>query len=89
MSNLGPSTTPPSRPRVRFELCPLCSGSNLKSLRKADCSSHPLYHPLVPRIMQWMRCDDCEHVFTDGYFSPEVQTAKDLTDTVGRSLEKY
>jgi hypothetical protein len=24
-----------------------------------------------------------------GYFSPEVPTAKDLTDTVGRSLEKY
>jgi SAM-dependent methyltransferase len=61
-----------ARPRIRFEGCPLCGGGNLKRLRTADCSSHPLYHPLVPRIMQWMRCGDCEHVFTDGYFSPEA-----------------
>ena len=61
-----------ARPRIRFDGCPLCSGRNPTPLRTADCSSHPLYHPLVPRIMHWMRCGDCEHVFTDGYFSPEV-----------------
>jgi SAM-dependent methyltransferase len=61
-----------SRPRIPFEGCPLCGGSNLKLWRTADCSPHPLYHPLVPRTMRWMRCGDCEHVFTDGYFSPEV-----------------
>jgi SAM-dependent methyltransferase len=60
------------RPRIPFEGCPLCGGINLKLLRTADCSPHPLYHPLVPRTMRWMRCGDCEHVFTDGYFSAEV-----------------
>jgi SAM-dependent methyltransferase len=68
---VGAATVPP-RPRIRFEACPLCSGRNLKLQRTADCSTHPLYHPLVPRTMRWMRCEDCEHVFTDGYFSPEV-----------------
>jgi len=24
--------------------------------------------------MNWMHCDDCEHVFTDGYFPPDVLT---------------
>jgi SAM-dependent methyltransferase len=44
----------------------------MKLLRTADCSNHPLYNPVVPRAMRWVRCGDCEHVFTDGYFSPEV-----------------
>jgi SAM-dependent methyltransferase len=61
-----------SRPRIRFDGCPLCGGRNIKLLRTADCTKHPLYHPLVPRVMNWMRCGDCEHVFTDGYFAPEV-----------------
>jgi SAM-dependent methyltransferase len=62
----------PSRPRILFELCPLCDSPNIKALRSADCSRHPLYHPVVPRIMNWVSCGDCQHVFTDGYFSPEV-----------------
>jgi SAM-dependent methyltransferase len=63
-----------SRPRIPFEGCPLCRGRDLKLIRTADCSQHPLYHPLVPRIMHWMRCGDCAHVFTDGYFSAEVMS---------------
>jgi SAM-dependent methyltransferase len=61
-----------ARPRIRFETCPLCGGRGLKLVRTADCSSHPLFHPLVPRIIHWTRCGDCEHVFTDGYFLPDV-----------------
>jgi SAM-dependent methyltransferase len=41
-------------------------------LRAADCSRHPLYRPVVPPVMTWLRCASCGHVFTDGYFPAAV-----------------
>jgi hypothetical protein len=60
-------------PRILFQHCPLCEGSNFRVHRTADCSGHPLYHPAISPTMTWMRCDSCAHVFTDGYFSPQTQ----------------
>ncbi len=62
----------PPKPRILFEVCPLCSERTIAGLRTGDCSRHPLYRPVVAPVMTWMRCDTCSHVFTDGYFSPEV-----------------
>jgi len=59
-------------PRIPFENCPLCSSGSIGLLRTADCSAHPLYRPVVPPRMTWLRCADCEHVFTDGYFPDDV-----------------
>jgi SAM-dependent methyltransferase len=67
-----PQTNVTPTPRILFEGCPLCKSHNTGTLRTADCSRHPLYRPVVARIMTWMHCKDCSHVFTDGYFSPEV-----------------
>jgi SAM-dependent methyltransferase len=68
-----PRTAPTmAKPRVPFDGCPLCSSNKTSRLRTVDCTGHPLYHPLVPPGMVWMRCADCEHVFTDGYFTSEV-----------------
>jgi len=63
--------TPP-KPRLLFESCPLCADKRFAALRTADCSRHPLYRPVVAPVMNWMRCEACGHVFTDGYYSPEV-----------------
>jgi SAM-dependent methyltransferase len=60
------------KPRIIFEGCPLCKSRNTATLRTADCSRHPLYNPITAPTMTWIRCNDCSHVFTDGYFSPEV-----------------
>lgn len=60
------------KPRILFEGCPLCNSRNVAKLREADCSRHPLYRPVIASTITWMRCDDCSHVFTDGYFSPEA-----------------
>src|SRR5215471_14185833 len=62
----------PPKPRVLFEACPLCAAQRFSVLRTGDCSRHPLYRSVVAPIMTWMRCEACGHVFTDGYFSPEV-----------------
>jgi 2-polyprenyl-3-methyl-5-hydroxy-6-metoxy-1,4-benzoquinol methylase len=66
------TTSVPPKPRILFEGCPLCASRNMALLRKADCSHHPLYRPIIAPIMTWLRCNDCSHVFTDGYFSSEV-----------------
>ncbi len=62
------------KPRIAFEACPLCQAGKMATLRTADCSKHPLYRPVVARLMTWMQCGDCGHVFTDGYFLPEVMS---------------
>ncbi|MFI5002946.1 MAG: class I SAM-dependent methyltransferase, partial [Reyranellales bacterium] len=67
-----PKADVPPKPRVPFEGCPLCKSGKMAVVRTADCSHHPLYRPVVAPVMTWMRCNDCGHVFTDGYFSPEV-----------------
>jgi SAM-dependent methyltransferase len=67
-----PAAATPPKPRILFDACPLCADKRLAKLRTADCSRHPLYRPVVAPVMTWMRCQACGHVFTDGYFSPEV-----------------
>ena len=62
----------PPKPRLLFDACPLCAERGFAVLRTGDCSRHPLYRPVVAPVMTWMRCEACGHVFTDGYFSPEV-----------------
>lgn len=60
-------------PRILFQGCPLCGGGGRpRLLRTADCSAHPLYHPVVSPQISWLRCEDCAHVFTDGYFPEGV-----------------
>lgn len=70
-----PSTAAASRPRIPFEGCPLCGATGWRELRVADCTRHPLYRPVVPKKMRWLECASCRHVYTDGYFSPEVLAA--------------
>ena len=73
--NYGPAERThdvPPKLRILFEGCPLCKSRNTAALCTADCSGHALYHPITAPIMTWMCCNDCSHVFTDGYFSPDV-----------------
>jgi SAM-dependent methyltransferase len=60
------------RSRIFFDGCPLCEGRDVSVIRSVDCSRHALYQPVVDRIMTWMQCNSCTHVYTDGYFTPEV-----------------
>jgi SAM-dependent methyltransferase len=61
--------------RIKYERCPLCESSDIVEFCKANCSKHQLYRPVIPPVMTWMRCGSCGHVFTDGYFRPEVASA--------------
>jgi SAM-dependent methyltransferase len=49
-----------------FEHCPLCHAPVAQAAPCAtgDCSAHPLYRPELPRVLHWLQCADCGHVFT-------------------------
>lgn len=58
--------------RIPYKKCPLCDSERFRQRAVGDCSRHALYQPIVPAKMTWMQCETCMHVFTDGYFTPEV-----------------
>ncbi|MBF0461939.1 MAG: class I SAM-dependent methyltransferase [Magnetococcales bacterium] len=77
--------------RIAYETCPLCASNDIYSILQADCSKHQLYNPVIPPVINWVGCAVCDHVFTDGYFTPEAQTilfSKTEPDqVVGHDLE--
>ncbi|MGI4764850.1 MAG: methyltransferase domain-containing protein [Janthinobacterium lividum] len=56
--------------RILYEVCPLCDSGSIQKIVAADCTKHPLWCSSLPKIMRWSKCDDCSHVFTEGYWSP-------------------
>ncbi|MFZ1625516.1 MAG: class I SAM-dependent methyltransferase [Gammaproteobacteria bacterium] len=38
----------------------------------ADCTRDPVYKAGLPTTIIWRKCQACDHVFTDGYFSDEA-----------------
>jgi SAM-dependent methyltransferase len=61
-----------SNARIKYKHCPLCESTSISLLKEAECTQHPNYNPSLPSTIGWMRCGDCEHVFTDGYFTDEA-----------------
>lgn len=54
--------------RNKYAECPLCGSIMFAELRTDDCSQHNLYNMALPRMITWMKCDTCGHIFTDGHF---------------------
>jgi len=59
-------------PRIRYVACPLCESADIPFLLEANCTKHPLYQPALPPTMRWHRCASCQHVFTEGHFTPAM-----------------
>lgn len=58
--------------RVPYDGCPLCDGKQSSLINETDCTQHALYQPALPATMKWLKCETCEHVYTDGYWSDEA-----------------
>lgn len=57
--------------RINYRHCPLCDSDDFRVEARADCSRHRLYSANLPAIMTWVRCRQCNHSFTDGYFDAD------------------
>lgn len=62
----------PAPMRIAYDACPLCGCEDAEEVGVAQCVHHPCYVRGLPPTIRWIRCDGCEHVFTDGYFSDEA-----------------
>lgn len=58
--------------RILYETCPLCASKNHSKHRTGDCSRHPSYNEVLNKIIQWNKCRDCNHIFTDGVYTEET-----------------
>lgn len=58
--------------RIAYAACPLCGGSDIPYHIEADTTRHALYKPAMPKTMRWRSCAGCGHVFTEGYYTPEM-----------------
>ncbi len=59
----------PQIARHIYATCPLCGSGAHKVLLTADCGKDPAYRPELTPQVQWHVCEDCDHVFADGYFA--------------------
>lgn len=58
--------------RVLFTRCPLCESEKITNIVIGDCSNHPLYNNAINPKIQWQQCNDCLHIFTEGYYTDDV-----------------
>jgi SAM-dependent methyltransferase len=58
--------------RTTYAFCPICDSRNFSALTQFDCRRHPLWRPGLPFVINWSKCKDCGHVFTNGYLEGEA-----------------
>lgn len=58
--------------RTPYVGCPLCQSEDTVGLVSVDCSGRPQFRRPLPDRMNWCGCNDCGHVFVDGYFTAEA-----------------
>jgi FkbM family methyltransferase len=56
---------------IRFEACPLCGSSDTVLLRSDSCENYPIWQKGLPTKLDWMHCQQCEHIYTRNYFTEQ------------------
>ena len=78
--------------RILYKNCPLCESNNISTSVVGDCSQQELYNRIIPTIMQWMDCEDCQHQFINGHFTDEalevIFSKTPEHTTLGHNLEE-
>lgn len=78
--------------RVKYNACPLCGSAKIADLRSASCVEAATYNKALCETIRWKKCADCQHIFTEGYFTDEAlkvlfQTAQP-SQVAGADLER-
>ena len=58
--------------RVLFLRCPLCDSQKITDIAIGDCSNHALYNNSLSPKIAWQQCNDCFHIFTEGYYTDDA-----------------
>jgi SAM-dependent methyltransferase len=66
--------------RRPYACCPACDSTRMTLLGVAPVTNYVNWHDRLPPTLDWMRCDDCAHVFTRHWW-----TAEGLSEVFRRS----
>jgi len=55
--------------RILYSACPLCDSADIPPLVKIDCTGHAMWREPLEPFISWLKCGQCEHIFTEGYFT--------------------
>jgi hypothetical protein len=58
--------------RITYRACPLCQSAEIHPLAVINCTGHAMWREPLEPSMSWVRCENCQHVFTEGYFTDEA-----------------
>jgi protein O-GlcNAc transferase len=61
---VSPTLDPHADLRTEYSACPLCENRKLSRVGAAGVTGYVNWHDRLPATLEWMRCDDCSHVFT-------------------------
>ncbi len=56
---------------IPFESCPLCASTNTALLRSDSCENYPIWQKGLPTRLDWMHCQECQHIYTRNYFTEQ------------------
>ena len=60
--------------RIEYRACPLCQSAGIVKHATAPITPEKLKPGLPDETsMEWMRCAACDHVFVQGYLTPEAE----------------
>jgi SAM-dependent methyltransferase len=55
--------------RTPYSLCPICGTTEFRVAASGDCSRHPLWRAPLPKLLNWLQCKGCGHVFTNSFYT--------------------
>ena len=56
---------------IPFEACPLCNSTDTVLLRSDSCENYPIWQPGLPLKLDWMHCQQCQHIYSRNYFTAQ------------------
>jgi FkbM family methyltransferase len=56
---------------TRFQACPLCNSADTVVLRIDSCENYPIWQVGLPTKIEWMHCQQCQHIYSHDYFTRE------------------
>lgn len=78
--------------RIIYKKCPLCNEQEINVHKTGNCSEHPLYNNKISSNIVWKKCEKCNHVFTEGYYSEKslelIFSKTNKVQKVGGPVEK-
>ena len=56
---------------IQYESCPLCASRDTRLLRSDSCENYPIWQKGLPKTLDWMHCQQCQHIYSRNYFTAQ------------------